>query len=39
MYKIMGEAGGKRVIRAMQGDSMINYIQHSKMCIQKFTTK
>ena len=27
MYRIMGEAGGKHVISAMQGDSMITYIQ------------
>ena len=35
----MGEAGGKHVISAMQGDSMITYIQHSKMCIQEVTTQ
>ena len=35
----MGEAGGKHVISAMQGDSMITYIQHSKMCVQKVTTQ
>ena len=36
---IMGEAGGKHVISAMQVDSMITYIQHSKLCIQEVTTQ
>ena len=35
----MGEAGGKHVISIMQGDSMITYIQHSKMCVQKVATQ
>ena len=35
----MSEAGSKHVISAMQGDSTINYIQYSKMCIQEVTTQ
>ena len=31
----MGEVGG--IISAMQGDSMITYVQHSKMFVQKVT--
>ena len=30
----MGEASGKHVISAMQGDSMITYVQQSKLCVQ-----
>ena len=37
--KIMGEAGGKYVISAMQDDSTITYFQHSKVYIQKVTTQ
>ena len=33
----MGEAGSKCIISAIQGDGMITYVQHSKMCIQEFT--
>ena len=39
MYNIMGEAGGKYIISAMQGDITITYIQHSIMCIQEVTTQ
>ena len=39
MYRIISEAGGKHVISAMQGDSVITYIQHSKTYIQKFTSQ
>ena len=39
MYRIMGEAGGKCVISTMQGNSMITYIQHSKVCVQEVTTQ
>ena len=39
MYRIMSEAGGKHVISAMQGDSTITYIQHSKMCVQEVTSR
>ena len=39
MYKITGEAGSKCVISTMQGDSMLTYIQHRKMCVQKVTTQ
>ena len=39
MYRITGEADGKHVISAMQGDGTITYIQHSKMCVQKFATQ
>ena len=35
----MGEAGGKCVISAMQGDSVIIYIQHNKMCVQEVTAQ
>ena len=35
----MGGAGGKRVISTMQGDSMITYIHHSKMCVQEVTNQ
>ena len=34
MYKIMGEAGGKSIISATQGDSMITYIQKVQ-CMSK----
>ena len=34
----MSEAGSKPVISIMQGDSMITYIQHGKMCLQKVTS-
>ena len=37
--RIMGEAGGKHVLSTMQDDSMITYIQQSKMCVQKNTTQ
>ena len=33
IYRIMGKAGYKHVISEMQGDGMITYIQHSKMCV------
>ena len=36
---MMGKAGGNHVISAMQGDSTIAYIQHSKMCVQEVTTQ
>ena len=39
MYKNISEVGGKHVISAMQGDSIITYIQDSKMCIQEVTTQ
>ena len=39
MYGIMGEACSKCVFSALQGDSMITYIQHSKMCVQEVTTQ
>ena len=39
MYRIMGEAGGKHVISAMQGDSTVAYVQHSKMCVQEITSQ
>ena len=39
MYKIMGDAGSKHVISAIQGDDMITYIQHSKMCVQEITSQ
>ena len=35
----MGETGGKHVISAMQGDSMITYIQYSKICLQRVTSQ
>ena len=35
----MGEAGGKRVISAMQGDSKITYVLHSKMYVQEVTSQ
>ena len=31
----MGEAGSKHVISTTQGDGMVNYIQHSKIYVQK----
>ena len=37
--RITGKAGGKHIIGATQGDSMITYILHSTMCIQKVTTQ
>ena len=39
MYRIMSEAGSKHVISTMQGNSMVTYIQHSKMCIQEVTSQ
>ena len=36
---MMGEAGSKHVISAMQGYSMIAYNQHSKMCVQKVASQ
>ena len=39
MYRIIGEADSKYVISAMQGDSMITYVQHSKICIQEVITQ
>ena len=39
MYRIMGEAGNKWVISAMQGDGMIIYVQHSKMYIQEVNSQ
>ena len=35
----MGQAGSKHVISAMQGDSMITYVQCSKMCYQEATSQ
>ena len=35
MCRIMGEAGGKHVISAMQGDGIITHIQYIKMCTKK----
>ena len=35
----MGEAGGKHVISATQGDSTITYIQYSKICAQEVTSQ
>ena len=39
VYRIMGGAGSKCVISTTQGDSMINYVQHSKMCVQEATSQ
>ena len=39
MYKTTGEAGSKCIISAMQGDGMITYVQHSKMCVQEVTSQ
>ena len=38
-YRIIGEAGGKHVISKMQGDSVVTYVQHSKMCVQEVTSQ
>ena len=38
IYRFMGEAGSEHVASTMQGDSMISYIQHNKMYIQKITS-
>ena len=35
----MGEAGSKHVISAIQGDGTITHIQHSKIYVQKVTSK
>ena len=39
IYRITGEIGSKHVISAMQGDGMMTYIQHSKMCVQKIASQ
>ena len=39
MYRIIGETSSKRVISAMQDNSIITYIQRSKMCVQEVTTQ
>ena len=39
MYMITGEAGSKREISTMQGDSIITYVQYRKMYVQEVTTQ
>ena len=39
IYRIIAEASSKHVISAIQGDTMITYIQLSKMCVQEVTTQ
>ena len=39
MYRITCEAGGKHVISAMQDDSIITYVQHSKIYVQEVTSQ
>ena len=39
MHKITGEAGSKHVISTMQGDGVIIYVQHRKMCGQEVTSQ
>ena len=35
MYRIMGEAGIKHIISAMQGYGIITYIQYNRICVQE----
>ena len=39
MHRVKGEASNKHAISVMQGDGMITYVQHSKMCVQKVTSQ
>ena len=39
MYRIMGGAGSKCVVSAMQGDGTVTYVQHINMCIQEVTSQ
>ena len=39
MYRVMGEAGGKHVISAMQGNGAITNIQQSKMYVREVNTQ
>ena len=39
MYRIMGEAGSKCIISAMQANGMITYVQHSNIFVQEVTSQ
>ena len=37
MYRIIDKAGSEHIVSTMQGNSVITYVLHSKMCIQKLS--